>query len=343
MTLQFQPAPYREPDERSGADIADMIGQNLNQFGKTIGRNRELDQQAQLDRRRLEMTQGRYDNQDRLDRLKLAMDEGLDPRVIDEFLSNPRPASSVAPRKILAPAPSPRPILGANRLNLPADYQEPAQETAPFPMGTKRIQAQEDRDLNRRKTESEIEKNKRAYGGGGGKPPPAGYRWSPDGMSMEAIPGGPAYVKAGEKSGDMGAAYNLYQTARQGLLDGLRGTNTGPIMGRVPAFTSGQQIAQGGVAAMAPVLKQLFRVAGEGVFTDRDQQLLLDMIPTRTANPDAITTQMENIDNIVRAKLRMTGPGGGGQMPAGQQAPGGFDPDKEQRYQEWKARQGANR
>jgi hypothetical protein len=128
---------------------------------------------------------------------------------------------------------------------------------------------------------------------------------------MEAIPGGPAYVKAGEKSGDMGAAFNLYQTARQGLLDGLRGTNTGPLMGRMPAFTSGQQIAQGGVAAMAPVLKQLFRVAGEGVFTDRDQQLLLDMIPTRTANPDAITTQMENIDNIVRAKLRMPRDGGG--------------------------------
>lgn len=135
-------------------------------------------------------------------------------------------------------------------------------------------------------------------------------------MGMEAIPGGPAYVKAGEKSGSMEASFNLYNEARRGLLEGLRGTNTGPIMGRIPAFTSGQQVAEGGVAAMAPVLKQLFRVSGEGVFTDRDQQLLLDMIPTRVTNPEAIMTQMENIDNIVRAKLRLPkqGESGMGEM-----------------------------
>jgi hypothetical protein len=56
---------------------------------------------------------------------------------------------------------------------------------------------------------------------------------------------------------------------------------------------------------MAPVLKQLFRVAGEGVFTDRDQALLLQMIPTRTTRPEARAAQIENIDKIVKAKLGM--------------------------------------
>jgi hypothetical protein len=101
------------------------------------------------------------------------------------------------------------------------------------------------------------------------------------------------------------AAFNLYETARDGLLTGLEGTETGPIIGRLPAFTSEQQIGEGAVAAMAPVLKQLFRVAGEGVFTDRDQALLLQMIPTRTTRPEARAAQIENIDKIVKAKLGM--------------------------------------
>ena len=102
-------------------------------------------------------------------------------------------------------------------------------------------------------------------------------------------------------------AYELYEQAKQGLLSGLGGTNTGPIAGLMPSFTRGQQVAEGSVAAMAPVLKQLFRVAGEGVFTDRDQQLLLDMIPTRKTDEAAIPTIISNIDNIVKAKLGITG------------------------------------
>lgn len=115
------------------------------------------------------------------------------------------------------------------------------------------------------------------------------------------------------------AAYDLYEEARKGLLAGLGGTNTGPIMGRFPAFSRGQQVAEQSVAAMAPVLKQLFRVAGEGVFTDRDQQLLLDMIPTRKTDEAAIPEIMANIDNIVKAKLGMgrNGAQGGGGDPLG--------------------------
>lgn len=102
---------------------------------------------------------------------------------------------------------------------------------------------------------------------------------------------------------DIDTALNLYEQAKQGLLSGLSGTATGPLIGKLPAITSSQQTAQGSVAAMAPVLKQLFRAAGEGVFTDKDQELLIQMIPTRETNPDARKAMLDNIDAIVRAKL----------------------------------------
>lgn len=95
----------------------------------------------------------------------------------------------------------------------------------------------------------------------------------------------------------------MYETAMKGLREGLAGTETGPIAGRIPAFTSSQQIAEGAVAAMAPILKQLFRASGEGTFTDRDQALLLEMVPKRTDTPEARAAKMQNIDAIVRAKL----------------------------------------
>lgn len=117
--------------------------------------------------------------------------------------------------------------------------------------------------------------------------------------------------KADEADTSRSQALALYETARDGLIAGLEGTSTGPIAGRIPAFTAGQQTAEGGVAAMAPVLKQLFRVSGEGVFTDKDQQLLLDMVPKRTDLPESRKAKIENIDKIVKAKLGIGQSAGG--------------------------------
>jgi hypothetical protein len=112
---------------------------------------------------------------------------------------------------------------------------------------------------------------------------------------------------AGAKSVDLArannVAWNVYQTGMAGVKSGMEGSVTGPIAGRIPAYTAAQQSAEGAVSAMAPVLKQLFRSAGEGVFTDKDQQLLLDMMPTRKDHAEAREFKLNNIDNIVRAKL----------------------------------------
>jgi hypothetical protein len=102
-------------------------------------------------------------------------------------------------------------------------------------------------------------------------------------------------------------AYATYQAGMTGLVKGLGGTNTGPIAGRMPAVTASQQIADGAVAAMAPVLKGLFRSAGEGTFTDKDQEMLLAMMPTRRDEPEARAAKLANVDAIVRAKLGLGG------------------------------------
>lgn len=103
-------------------------------------------------------------------------------------------------------------------------------------------------------------------------------------------------------------ALNVYEQAMNGVANALSDTTTGPVAGLIPAITENQQIAAGAIAAMAPVLKQIFRVADEGTFTDKDQELLLNMVPTRKDKPAARRAKIENIDSIVRAKLGVSGP-----------------------------------
>lgn len=106
----------------------------------------------------------------------------------------------------------------------------------------------------------------------------------------------------------------------RGLADSLGATTTGPVAGLLPAFSDEARIAEGAIAAMAPILKQMFRSAGEGTFTDNDQKLLMDMIPTRQDSPAVQRAKFSNIDSIVRAKLGV-GAEPAQQSPAPQQAP----------------------
>lgn len=101
-----------------------------------------------------------------------------------------------------------------------------------------------------------------------------------------------------------------YESGIEGVLTALSNTSTGAISGRMPAFTSEQQSAEGAISAMAPILKSIFREAGEGVFTDKDQELLLNMLPKRTDNPEAQYFKARLIDNTVRAKLGLPDDGG---------------------------------
>jgi len=115
-------------------------------------------------------------------------------------------------------------------------------------------------------------------------------------------------VKRGDEQRSNGRALATYEAAMGKLSSAMEGTSTGPVVGLSPAVTANQQIAKGAVAAMAPVLKSIFRVAGEGTFTDKDQELLLNMVPTRQDLPEARKAKIEMIDAIVRAKLGASGP-----------------------------------
>lgn len=99
------------------------------------------------------------------------------------------------------------------------------------------------------------------------------------------------------------AAWAIYESGIKNLGSSLGKTSTGPISGRMPAITANAQTAEGAVAVMAPILKQMFRASGEGIFTDKDQELLLKMVPDRKMHPEARNAQLMAIDSIVRAKL----------------------------------------
>jgi hypothetical protein len=138
----------------------------------------------------------------------------------------------------------------------------------------------------------------------------AGYMMVDGKGNLTERPLAPGEQKRGDAEQDAQAqaainskAYQVWSTAAQGLAAGLQGTRTGPISGRITALTPEAQIGDAAVAATAPALKQLFRTAGEGTFTDRDQQMLLDMVPTRQTHPEARKAILKNIDAIIKSKL----------------------------------------
>lgn len=103
-------------------------------------------------------------------------------------------------------------------------------------------------------------------------------------------------------------ALEVYEGAFKNLTDSLGQTFTGPGVGLIPAITENSQTAEAAIASMAPILKEVFRVSGEGVFTDKDQELLLRMIPDRGIHPEARKAILSNIDAIIRSKIGVDEP-----------------------------------
>ena len=129
--------------------------------------------------------------------------------------------------------------------------------------------------------------------------------------AIEAARGGAQAEVERDKVARMNqSAFASYQQAMGALGIAMEDTSTGYLVGRMPAFTAEQQIADGAIAALAPILKNLFRSAGEGVFTDKDQDLLMKMVPTRLDLPRARAAKIANINAIVAAKLNAAGQSG---------------------------------
>lgn len=99
-------------------------------------------------------------------------------------------------------------------------------------------------------------------------------------------------------------ALGVYETAMGNLTKALDNTITGPFVGFTPAMTSNAQIADGAIAMMLPLMKDVFRGAGEGTFTEGDQKILTDLIPTRNDNAEARASKITMLDSMIRAKLK---------------------------------------
>lgn len=143
------------------------------------------------------------------------------------------------------------------------------------------------------------------------------FRLKPDveARVREAVANVDLRMKEYGKDIDNTKILDAYEIAMDNLGKSLSGTQTGPWVGWLPAITENQQIAVGAISAMTPILKSIFRSAGEGTFTDQDQKLLMDMVPKRTDSVGARISKIKNIDAIVRAKL-----GSGLQRQPSQQA-----------------------
>ena len=89
------------------------------------------------------------------------------------------------------------------------------------------------------------------------------------------------------------------------LAKAFGGADTGPIVGFMPNITEGRQNLKSSVSSMAPLLKNLFRSSGEGVFTDKDQELLLGMLPDEYTDKNVAQKAINRVYSIVAAKLGM--------------------------------------
>lgn len=111
-------------------------------------------------------------------------------------------------------------------------------------------------------------------------------------------------IASAKKIAERESGMRMFEFGLANLEERLLGTTTGKIAGLFPAMTENQQLADQAVNLMAPILKQTFRAAGEGVFTDKDQELLLGMLPNRGTSPAAIQQAIQSIQMLVELKLK---------------------------------------
>lgn len=141
---------------------------------------------------------------------------------------------------------------------------------------------------------------------------PPGYKAEYDAQgnvtSLTPIPGGPAAAKDVEKTQKDQRAFEVYEQAVAGMQKALGASPTGYFVGMLPAITVGMQKLDAATESFLPTLKDVFRGAGEGTFTEGDQQILTNLVPTRQDAPEVAAFKLEQLDRMVRIKL--------GQKPA---------------------------
>lgn len=128
-------------------------------------------------------------------------------------------------------------------------------------------------------------------------------------MELETFESKEKYKSEQKKAEAQELLDKKYNAFAQGMNDlasafeNLGAAEQGIVAGRAPAVTSEAQTVEGSIKNMSSLLKEVTRGAGEGTFTDRDQEILNQMLPTRTDTPDARRNKMRQIMNIVDIKM----------------------------------------
>lgn len=95
----------------------------------------------------------------------------------------------------------------------------------------------------------------------------------------------------------------VYEVGVKNLVDAFGKATTGPGFGLIPAITEDQRVLDGAIKLMGPMLKDVFRSAGEGTFTEGDRIQLEQLLPDRGTPFGAAIRQVEQVDSIVQTKL----------------------------------------
>lgn len=111
-------------------------------------------------------------------------------------------------------------------------------------------------------------------------------------------------AKADAANKAKGDAYSTWQTAAGQYLDAHKNSSWGPGAGGNYGLRNSAR------ANLAPVLKGIFRTSGEGTFSDRDQELLIQMAPSSIDTDEQAAKKLANIDAIIRSKMGIAGAAG---------------------------------
>lgn len=99
--------------------------------------------------------------------------------------------------------------------------------------------------------------------------------------------------------------YAALSSALDNLDLALEETSTGPILGSFPAFGSDARAAEGAIAAVNPMIVQMYRVPGDEM-TERETERLLSQVPNRNDPKEARKAKIANLRSNARLHLGLS-------------------------------------
>ena len=119
-------------------------------------------------------------------------------------------------------------------------------------------------------------------------------------------------IKRQEATQKNNTAFDSYNQAVSSVR-GLSDKAGSGVFGLAPAVFADDRLFEGAIAILRPAIKDVVRGAGEGTFTDADQRVMDQMLPSRFDSPEVRMAKLGMLDNYIRAKL--------GQPPVSLEAP----------------------